>query len=288
MNVAKWKKQIGLGVDKLSWMKKKAEYIIYADESDSKGEYFSHFYGGLILPNSFEAKANEVLEQVKARNNLHGELKWQKITANYLDKYKDFTSAFLDLIESGNVRICIMFTDNRIEPEGLTSEHRRSSFMILYYQFARHAFGLRSANPGHKFDQVNVRFRFDELPDRTAAHAAFTGYIRGLPTVPEWKKAKLHIPDDGFAEVDSKAHLLMQGLDIVLGAACFWINRKYEENPAGKRTRAKVEIANLIFDRIRQLIPGFDPFQSTQRPVKGYWRAPYRHWCFVPKKHKAR
>lgn len=269
-------------------MATKIDYIIYADESDSKGDLYSNFYGGLIIPALQEKASSDYLNAAKDRLNLHNELKWERITQPYENKYKEFIGAFFDLADKGEIKLRIMFTDNKVVAVGLTDEHRQNKFLILYYQFIRYAFGLRFANLGHRYEKINVRLRFDELPDRTEAHAAFTGYIRGLPDVPEWKSAAIDIPPDGFAEVDSKAHVLMQGLDIVLGGMSFHMNQKSLKSPDGKRTKAKAAISDYILERVRSLVPGFDPCVSTPKEGSGYWGAAYRHWCFTPKNHKAR
>ena len=66
-------------------------YIIYCDESDSKGRFYSHFYGGLLIDASRQQALESELQALKDKLNIyHGEMKWQKVTAPYVAKYCDF------------------------------------------------------------------------------------------------------------------------------------------------------------------------------------------------------
>jgi Protein of unknown function (DUF3800) len=265
------------------------DYLIYADESDSKGKFYSDFYGGLLIPAHLAGIYSDQLNQRKADLNLGQELKWQKITEAYFQKYKDFIDAFFDLMAGGDIKIRVMFTDNRIEAVGLTSAQKQNRFTILYYQFARHALGLRHLNADQQYDLVNLRFMFDELPDRAEAKDAFKGHIRDLPSLPALVGNRFAIPNDGIAEVNSKSHVLLQALDIILGSVSWILNDKYSDNPGGKKTEAKRRLAEHILFRVRALVPGFDPRLSTLKTTEtAYWDLPYRHWCFTPKNHKAR
>jgi hypothetical protein len=70
-----------------------AEYIIYCDESEEKGRYFSNFYGGaLILSENLEA-INRTLNKKKVDLNLKNEVKWTRVTENYERKYINLLSA---------------------------------------------------------------------------------------------------------------------------------------------------------------------------------------------------
>lgn len=59
------------------------EYVIYTDESDREGSYFSNFYGGVLVRSTHLADVIQRLEDCKAAENLFGEIKWQKVTGNY-------------------------------------------------------------------------------------------------------------------------------------------------------------------------------------------------------------
>jgi hypothetical protein len=56
-----------------------AEYIIYCDESEDKGRFYSNFYGGALI----RASDREAIELAlrAAKDGITGEAKWTKITA---------------------------------------------------------------------------------------------------------------------------------------------------------------------------------------------------------------
>lgn len=68
------------------------QYIIYCDESVKNGEYFSNFYGGALVRSIHLEEVKTALENKILELNIHGEVKWQKVTENYLEKYKELVN----------------------------------------------------------------------------------------------------------------------------------------------------------------------------------------------------
>src|SRR4051794_19363974 len=118
------------------------EYIIYCDESDSSGEFYSNFYGGLLVGSSQFDRVTQRLNAEKQRLNFFGEVKWSKVSAPYLEKYQELISVFFEEIRAGNIKVRIMFRQNRHTPVHLTREQIEGTYFRLYYQFIKHAFGL--------------------------------------------------------------------------------------------------------------------------------------------------
>lgn len=56
------------------------EYIIFCDESDREGRYYSNFYGGVIVGASNYERITRLLNEKKSELNLFGEVKWAKVT----------------------------------------------------------------------------------------------------------------------------------------------------------------------------------------------------------------
>jgi len=92
--------------------------------------------------------------------------------------------------------------------------------------------------------------------------------------------------------VDPKKHVILQGLDVVLGSMSAKLNERLKEKPEGqrirgKRTLAKDRLSKAINREIRTLYPGFNVGVSTGQPngKSDLWTHPYRHWLFKPKSY---
>jgi hypothetical protein len=84
---------------------KLVEYLIYCDESIAKGKYFSNFYGGALVHSQDLEEIEEALQSCRDRLRLDKEMKWSKVTTQYLDKYLEVTSLFFDFVESDKSKI---------------------------------------------------------------------------------------------------------------------------------------------------------------------------------------
>jgi len=263
------------------------EYIIYADESVARGMYYSNFYGGLLVRSADLNRVVDTLTQEKEHLHFFGELKWQKVSSNYLEKYIGFTDALFNLIREDHIKIRIMFTQNRYKPIGLETYQKEHQYFLLYYQFIKHAFGLKYSNPTRK--PLNLRIYFDHLPDTKEKAARFKSYIGSLEKSVELRREKIRIPNDQIAEVRSHDHILLQCIDLILGAIQFRLNNMHKVKPAGKkrrgkRTIAKEELYKQINRRIREIYPNFNIGINTgiNGEKSNYWRHSYRHWLFIP------
>lgn len=261
------------------------ELLIYCDESDKKGTHFENFYGGALVESTHLLEVIKRLEEKKLELNLGAEVKWQKITEAYAQKYIAFLDEVFTLMEEGKLKMRIMFTQKYFQAANLRREHRDNEFFILYYHFVKHAFGLTYAGNQEK---TTVRMYFDMLPDKKAKCDDFKEFVVGLNNQQAFRAAGIVIKKDQIAEVDSKDHVILQSLDIVMGAMPFRLNDKHLEKPEGsrvrgKRTIAKEKVYKHIQARIRILYPGFNIGISTgmQGNIENRWKHPYRHWRFV-------
>lgn len=262
------------------------ELSIYCDESDSKGKHFENFYGGALVESVHLEEVIARLQAKKDELNLGKEVKWQRITENYADKYIAFIDETFELIREGKLKIRVMFTQKYFAAANLTLEQRDNQFFILYYQFVKHAFGLPYAGSGAI---TPVRLYFDQLPDKKSKCDAFKDYVVGLNGQRTFRDAGIVIKKDQIAEVDSKEHVILQALDVILGAMPFRLNDKHKEIPEGlkrrgKRTVAKDKVFKHISQHIRIVYPGFNVGISTgvKGDIANRWHHGYRHWLFVP------
>jgi hypothetical protein len=264
------------------------EYIIYTDESSRAGRHFANFYGGALIRSDDVEYVREHLQAQSARLGLAAEIKWRKVSEGYLDRYLAMMDAFFDLVELDLVKIRVMFTQTHVIPE-LTPYHREHQYHLLYYQFLKYAFGFRHCNPDR--GELTLRLYVDRLPDSPQKNALFKSHLLTLRDCKEFRAARIFIPHDQLAEVESHEHLPLQCVDVVLGAIQFRLNdlhRKESGETAerGKKTIAKERLYDHICARIRQIQPDFEVAETTRRAGGDgdRWRHPYRHWLFSPKK----
>lgn len=261
---------------------------IWCDESDKKGKYFSNFYGGVLVQDKDLQEVKRKLEKVCLENNLHREIKWQKVSSQYLENYKAVMQIFFELIACNKIKLRIMFTSNANIPKELSEVHKSNEYFLLYYQFFKHIFGLQFANDSE--EKIHLRANFDHLPDKKEKRKTFKEYIHRLQNQPEYQKSKIKIEKDHISEVDSKDHLILQFMDVVLGSISFRLNDKHKEKPEGKRIRAKKTIAKeklykYILTEIRKIRSNFNIGITTglDGEPQNKWKHPYRHWLFIGK-----
>lgn len=261
------------------------ELILYCDESDISGKHFANFYGGLLIESSNLEEVERRIRECCQSLNLHDEVKWQKISTAYASKYTSLIDELFDLVAEGKVKIRIMFTQNYFSPYRLTPDQREMGFFLLYYQFVKHGFGLQYA--GLEGTSTSLRVLFDKLPDTAEKCARFKGYLAALTQSPGFRKARIELRPESISEVDSRRHVLLQCVDIVLGAMQFRLNDKHKEKPPGKRVRGKRTVAKErvyrhVLQRIRSIYPNFNIGISTgvRGEISNRWSDPYRHWLF--------
>ena len=129
---------------------------------------------------------------------------------------------------------------------------------------------------------------FDKLPDTKKKNKEFKGYIYALNDF--FCINNVHIYNEDIAEVDSKNHVILQCMDIILGAMNFKLNNMDKEkmpdsNRRGKRTIAKEKLYKNILRNIKTIYPNFNIGVSTSSrgDFTNNWKDPYRHWCFKSK-----
>lgn len=262
-------------------------YIIYCDESISKGKYYSNFYGGALLEGkNFNYVVNS-LNAKKKELNFYGEIKWTKVTERYLDKYIEFINYYFQFIKDNIIKIRIMFRDNKNKAVGLSQEQELNGFYLLYYQFLKNAFGLKYCNPSN--EEVELKTFFDKLPNTNEQNQRFKEFIYDLQNTEEYRSTNIRIKEEDITDVDSKKHVILQGMDIILGSIQFKLNKENKivnekTGRRGKKTIAKEKLYNVINSNIRQIYPNFNIGISTG--IKGdksnIWIHQYRHWSFVP------
>ena len=107
------------------------EYIIYSDESISRGEYFSDFFGGVLVRSRDIYEVTTAIEAKKQELNLLGEIKWVKVSVNYLEKYKEMMDLFFSFIKQAKLQLRFMFRDTNQVPSNLDRDHIANRHNLL-------------------------------------------------------------------------------------------------------------------------------------------------------------
>ena len=258
---------------------------IWLDESDKHGTYYSNFYGGVLVQSQHKAEVLRRMEDIKNEVGIIDEIKWQKVNEYHFDKYIHIVNELFEMGKEGLLKIRIFFRHNQYEPD-LTSEKRKEEYPILYYQFIKYAFGLIFAD-----DCEGIRLYLDEIPLNQTDKTNFVEHLYGLNNDPDFKAKGIKFVEKGISEVNSKTHLPLQFMDVILGAICFKLNEKDKlksdnDQRPGKRTILKLRLYKHINTKIREIYPDFNIGIST--PIKtesDRWFQIYRHWSFKPKHH---
>ncbi|MDR6626746.1 DUF3800 domain-containing protein [Caulobacter segnis] len=262
--------------------------IIFCDESVEKGRFFSHFYGGVLVRADDREALERELHDKKNELQFKGEVKWTKITENYADKYIELVDFIFDLVEAGRMKMRIMFTQNINVPPELDEYKLDNQYFMLYYQFIKHAFGLRYWRQEDNYDTVEVSVYIDDPPQSGLKFDKFANYISSLSAYMPFSQGGVIFPRSEIAKVVSHKHNILQALDIILGGIQSRLNESHTKPipPAkrrSKRARAKEIVYQKIKERIWRLYPNFNIGVSTGAPnYVERWTHPYRHWCFVP------
>jgi len=270
-------------------MKRKAvhvEYILYCDESIQTGPIYSGFFGGCVISAKDWQHVSDILNAKKIELNLYGEVKWQKVTENYLNKYTELMIYFFSFIKTGVVKLRIIFhsnTDeflvNTIKPD--TRYFRR------YYQFVKNAFGLNHITSDKP---VFLRIYLDSLPYSNKKRTELKKLLMDLPNSSGYTTSPIVIRSGDVTEVVSHEHVILQCLDIVLGSMHFKLNNLHrvlqeDSGRKGNRTVAKEKLYNHIISLINDIMPEFDISKTTaeydDNIPECYWNHPYRHWRVV-------
>lgn len=261
------------------------EYIIYCDESETKGRIFSNFYGGALVDSDHITDVRDGLAKKKQDLHMFGEIKWSKISTNYHEKYIALMDFFFDLVREGKVKLRIMFTQNASRPKRLTAEHIENQYAILYYHFIRHAFGLIYSPI--EADGRRVRVYPDQLPLNGEQAQIFKDFVVRLGNRAEFRSRRLRFSKEDVTEVISHEHDILQCLDVVLGAMNFRLNQKHLDKPEGAarrsaKTRARQKVYDHINKRIRDIYPNFNIGITTGHGGirANRWHHQYRHWRF--------
>ena len=229
-----------------------------------------------------------LLNAKKTELHLYGEVKWTKVTENYLNKYIELVSLFFSFVKEGKIKVRIMFQSNADELNETVNIKAGEKYLNFYYQFIKNAFGLKHLT-GDK--PIYLRIYVDRLPIGSKKRVEFKRKLMNLPGTESFSDSSIAIRNGDVAEVHSHNHVLLQCLDIVLGAMYYRLNDLHLAIPEGqedrgKRTIAKDKLYSNIIEHINEVMPNFNIYETTDeydtKVPDCYWNHAYRHWRYMP------
>ena len=138
-------------------------------------------------------------------------------------------------------------------------------------------------------EPFKLRIYLDQLPHTKEDAGLFKSYLANMPNTKDFQTSALRIQQDQIAEICSHDHILLQCVDIVMGAMQFRLNGHHKDKPEGERFRGKKTVAKeklyaIILKEICKIHPRFNIGDTTGN--EGYknpsWECAYRHWVFRP------
>ncbi|WP_028123066.1 DUF3800 domain-containing protein [Epilithonimonas tenax] len=115
-------------------------FEIYCDESclealNNKDEHFYTGIGGIWMPSEMRDKFKTDIQSIKLKYNVHGELKWNKVSPKFLPLYKEVIDYFFD---SKFLRFRVILVEsNKVNLVQFHNSDAELSFYKFYYQMIK-------------------------------------------------------------------------------------------------------------------------------------------------------
>lgn len=263
------------------------KYTIVCDESSKKGKNYSYFYGGAMLLESKYEQISSVLDDNKNKLGFH-ELKRIKITEKNYKDYISMLNLFFEFVKSGDIKVRIMFSPNNQLLRLAKSEN--FSYTKFYHTFIKNAFNIFYAGK-----DIGLRLIFDDLPETKEQCDKFKQCLiesinnndnnkRHYKNKRRYKNNKVYLEQSQIEEVDSKKHIILQLIDVIVGVIDFYLNTDPTEICQSKRASAKYEVYKHVLSQINEIKSNFDICKTTY-PIYSNkaWLNKYAHFVYHKK-----
>jgi len=116
-------------------------FEVYCDESglEALTRKEAHRYttiGGIWMPADFRGTFKESVNQIKQQHNIHGELKWNKVSPAFSEVYTDLLNYFFN---TGELRFRVILIESRtIDNYRFNDKDAELGFYKFYYQLLHH------------------------------------------------------------------------------------------------------------------------------------------------------
>lgn len=116
-------------------------FEVYCDESglEALTRKEAHRYttiGGIWMPADFRGTFKESVNQIKQQHNIHGELKWNKVSPAFSEVYTDLLNYFFN---TGELRFRVILIESRtVDNYRFNDKDAELGFYKFYYQLLHH------------------------------------------------------------------------------------------------------------------------------------------------------
>ena len=263
----------------ISEEQKKDTYVIVCDESTKDGLFYSYFLGGAIVKESDYDYINQELYRLKHMLVL-SEMKRNRIDTSNAEKYMKVLGLFFNFIREGKIKVRVMFCNNNYLARS-SKEKEDVTFNKFYYFFLKYSFALK-----YTPSDINLHIIFDELPDKKEKNDEFKKHlIENLniePQFPSHHSVSLQL--ENIQEVDSRKHIILQCVDVIVGLMDFFCNSYISENYlTSKKEKGRFKVLQYIFSFIHEQNPMFEILETTPNLLsKQGWDIKYAHYLYKP------
>ena len=99
--------------------------FIWLDESDRHGEFYSNFYGGILISSKHHREVIERMRSIVTEVGINDEIKWQKVNEYHYEKYLRVVDELFDLAKEGKLKIRIFFRHNQFTASRLAPDEKK-------------------------------------------------------------------------------------------------------------------------------------------------------------------
>ena len=174
------------------------KFEIYCDESglEALSNKQAHAYtgiGGIWIPADKRVALKEGIGAIKAKYNIRGELKWQKVSPAYIDLYKELIDFFFN---AGYIRFRVIEIEaEKVDHIRFNGSDAELGFYKFYYQLLQHwIFDFNEYLVFADLKQDRNKGRLKEL-EKALDNANLTSDIKQVQGLPSHESVGIQLAD---------------------------------------------------------------------------------------------
>jgi hypothetical protein len=218
------------------------DFEIYADESglEALKNKEAHTYcaiGGIWIPAENRIELKESLKTIKLNYNVHGELKWKKMSPSFFNMYKDVIDYFFN---TTFIRFRVILVEaNLVDNVRFNNTDAELGFYKFYYQLLHHwiyDFNSYDIYLDHKVNRK--KSRFTDL-EKVLDNSNLTSDIKRVQGLPSHELLGIQLADVLTGLVASKMNGGVTSnakLDLIKYIEDTYLNKSIAPTPKWKRS----------------------------------------------------